>query len=959
MLTSLLLLALQNHGHIVETDPLPPQEQLKKFKLPPGFRIEFVAAEPDVIKPMNLAFDDRGRLLVTQSVEYPFPAKGAGRDTVRRLSSFDENGRATKVEVYADGLNIPIGVAPVIDGAVAFSIPKVWRFRGVDTVEERRPILGDAGFKDTHGMLNAFTPWVDGWIYACHGFANQTEIKDGEGRSLVMHSGNTWRFRPDGSRAELFTNGQTNPFGLCFDPLGNAWTADCHSKPIYHLLRGAWYPTFGGQHDGLGLAPAVMNHIHGSTGIAGIVYYAASQFPAEYRDTVFVGNPITHRINHDRLERTGTSYKAVERPDFLSCDDPWFRPVDLQLAPDGTLYIADFYTRIIGHYEVPLDHPKREKTYGRIWRIRHEGPVKPLEDLYALDAAALVERLKDETLPVRVKATNQLVERIGKPAIEAVRRGDHPLQRAHGLWVLERLGAFEEADVRRRASDPDPLVRTHAIKAIAERRSWAFETELVRTACADPDPWVRRAAVEALGLHPHRDHLPALLATPVEEGDTHLAHALRIALRNQILLPGVLSSLEISDRIADVCPGAATPDAAAYLLRYLKGRPLNPTYLRHALRHASKADFAAAIETAERLREAKTREQVALTRAVQQGLQERGAAVPPSLMAAAADAVKAALADRGAQNDALKLARELRLPGVYAEVLALARSAPNDVRGNAIDALPALDGARAVADLPALLSEPDAGLRAKAAAALAATGRPDAREALLAALRTASQSTAVQIAAGLAGTAEGADALLKAVEDGKAPRRLLADRTVVGRLQASKAKGWEARVKKLTADLPPEDESLKKLLAGRRDGFAKARPDAERGRAVFAKSCAGCHRVGGQGQKIGPELDGIGHRGLERVLEDVLDPNRAVDAAFRATLIKTTSGEVISGLVLREEGQVLVVQEAADKETRVPLSKIEARVLSQLSPMPANVTEQLSDADFYDLIAFLLAQQPR
>jgi putative heme-binding domain-containing protein len=115
--------------------------------------------------------------------------------------------------------------------------------------------------------------------------------------------------------------------------------------------------------------------------------------------------------------------------------------------------------------------------------------------------------------------------------------------------------------------------------------------------------------------------------------------------------------------------------------------------------------------------------------------------------------------------------------------------------------------------------------------------------------------------------------------------------------------------------------------------------------------------IGGQGTKIGPELDGIGNRGLERVLEDVLDPNRNVDHAFRATLVKTRDGRVLSGLVRREEGEVLILQESAEKESRIPLREIEQRALSSLSPMPSNFGETIPEAEFYDLVAFLLSRR--
>jgi putative heme-binding domain-containing protein len=235
----------------------------------------------------------------------------------------------------------------------------------------------------------------------------------------------------------------------------------------------------------------------------------------------------------------------------------------------------------------------------------------------------------------------------------------------------------------------------------------------------------------------------------------------------------------------------------------------------------------------------------------------------------------------------------------------------------------------------------------------------ESRTALVDLLKAAPQQAAIGIATALASSKEGADALLTAISEGKASPRLLLERAVDGRLKTSKPSKLEERLKKLTADLPPEDDRIKKLIDGRRAGFGQAKADAGRGAEVFKKTCAGCHIVAGVGKKVGPELDGIAHRGLDRILEDVLDPNRAVDQAFRATMIKTTDGRVISGLVLREEGEVLVIQEAADKETRLPKKDVEARQLSQLSPMPANVIDPMPEPEFYDLLAFLLAQRPK
>jgi len=994
-LIALLLLSLgglpvssQEPPVIALQEALTPQEEIKKFTLPPGFEIQLVASEPEIIKPMNLAFDDRGRLLCTQSVEYPFPAKAGTqpRDTVKLLEDFGPDGRARKISSHVTGLNIPIGVYPTYDGVICHSIPKIWKCSGVGPdgiCQKREPLYGDIGIRDTHGQTSAFTPWLDGWWYACHGFSNDSLLKSATTDSQIrMHSGNTYRFRPDGSKIEYYTHGQVNPFGLCFDPLGNLYSADCHSFPIYQLLRNGWYPTFDGINDGLGLAPNIMTHLHGSTAIGGIVYYAATQFPEQYRDTVFVGNPVTGRIDHDRLEKHGSSYKAIELPDFVKSDDRWFRPVDMKLAPDGSIYVADFYNRIIGHYEVPLSHPGRDHERGRIWRIVYKGEgaaaPKPMPDLFKLGAADLIALLNDDNLQVRVQATNQLADRIGKEGDAEVRKAldGTATQKAHGLWVLERHGALDEAAVRKLAADAERMVRVHVVKMLGERTTWTFEADLVRGLLKDADPYVKRASAEALGLHPAKENIKPLIElwSSTAKDDTHLIHMARMTLRDQLVakgtfaqLPALLGEDKASlGRIANVCVGVKTEESGVFALNWLRSESLDggqiAAFIKHVLRYGPPDAMVAAFEHAKGLSARPPRELIGLVRAVVQGCQERGFRTPEAFAPWARSVVAGALGldDKGVVQEALKLCREVKIDGVYDEVEALAlRGKHQDLRSASIDALPQLDAQRTVGTLSKIIANPDenAGVRLKAVTSLSSMNRPDARDELVLLLKSASQGTAVAIANGLAQTNEGADKLLGAVSEGKGSPRLLVDKSVSGRLRTGKPKELVDRLDKLIKDVPPEDDRINQLIAVRQKGFSAAKPNGTHGAELFAKTCAGCHRLDGKGNKVGPELDGVWGRGVERLLEDILDPNRNVDQAFRATNIKTTGGSVISGLVLREEGQVLVVQEAADKETRVPIKDIEQRVLSQLSPMPANVTEPLSEPDFYDLLAYLL--QPR
>src|SRR5205823_5441816 len=172
-----------------------------------------------------------------------------------------------------------------------------------------------------------------------------------------------------------------------------------------------------------------------------------------------------NRINQFRLTWHGSSPRAAQR-DFLASDDPWFRPVDLKLGPDGALYVADFYNRIIGHYEVPLDHPGRDRERGRIWRVVYKGPdgknplAAPRQDWTTATVAELVQDLAHPNLTVRFKATNQLVERGGDAGVAAVQKAlaknDAAVwQRVHGLWVLERTGKLAAATLAAAAKNAE------------------------------------------------------------------------------------------------------------------------------------------------------------------------------------------------------------------------------------------------------------------------------------------------------------------------------------------------------------------------------------------------------------------------------------------------------------------------------------------------------------------------
>ena len=981
---------------VVQTDPLSPEEQQKKFHLPPGFEIQLVAAEPEVQKPINLNFDHAGRLYFSQSIEYPYAADAVAkpRDTVRVIEDIGANGRAGRVRTAVEGLNIPIGVLPLNDRLLVFSIPNIYSCRDEDgdgVYEKREVLFGPFGRQDTHGLNNGFTRGLDGWIYACHGFANDSRVKGRDGNEVVMNSGNTYRFRADGSRIEHYTHGQVNPFGLCFDPLGNLYSADCHTLPAYMVLRGAYYPSFGKPHDGLGFGPAMMSHSHGSTGIAGVVYYDADHFPPEYRETLFIGNPITHRVNHDTLQWQGSTPKAIEQPDFLKCDDPWFRPVDLKLGPDGALYIADFYNRIIGHYEVPLDHPQRDRERGRIWRVVYKGTANPpvetpeLRDLTKLDMNPLIEKLGDANLVVRTMATHELIDRFGNKAANRLTelladKKLSALQRSHAAYVLIASAKMNEA-IEPLWNDSDPSVRVHAVRAlggVANRKSefpiagWGLGPICSRI--EDQDPMVARAVVECFASANSDFAAPLIKAwTSASRQDSQLIHAIRIGLRDCFSRQGafesgiaqaLLQDPENRARVADVSLGIPLADAAEFLLAYIEGSgnatPRFNEMLGHVVRHLPADRLPGALKLIENLRDEPAPRQRTVLMAIYRALQARGMQTPEALVERANDVATKLLssARAGQLAQGAELAREMKLNAVrpQLEQLATSNKFPG-VRPAAIDACVACDPAGSVpmlARITGSAAEPMA-LRQKSAQALAVVNNEAAHRELVGLLAYAPASLADDLAAGLASAPQPAELLLSAMESGKASAQVLHHPPVALRLKQIKREDLQQRIARLMESLPPADERMHQWVVARIGGFAKAKTDVGVGKQVFTKTCAACHQIGGEGTKIGPDLDGIGNRGVERLMEDILDPNRNVDQAFRTTLITTGDGQAINGLVLREEGQVIVLADNQGKEIRVAADNVEERTVSPLSPMPANIAEQLGAQEFYHLLGFLLS----
>lgn len=961
---------------VAPTDPLSPADERKQFTIPPGFDVQLVASEPDIQKPMQMAFDAKGRLWVTTSYHYPFAAPaGKGTDKLFVLSDIDPvTGKAGKVEVFASDLNIPIGILPLPDcnSCIVSSTGEIRKYTDTDgdgKADKMEVLFTGFGFRDTHGMTNSFTLMPDGWVYACHGFANDSTVKGKDGHEVKMNSGHTFRFRPDGSRIEVYTRGQVNPFGIAVDPWFNLYTADCHSKPITQLIPGAYYDSFGKPHDGLGYGPHVTRHDHGSTGLCGLAWYDADQFPKDYLGCMFLGNVVTNRINFDKIEWKGSSPVAKELPDFLVSKDRWFRPVDIKLGPDGALYVADFYNKIIGHYEVDLKHPQRDKDRGRLWRIVWRGepgspatgfpPKFPFTDLTTATADELGQLAVRGNMTTKLLVAQQLRARI--PEAAKARYPERTKEQALG----------ELADAKH--------------------------------------PKLQRAAAEYAILHPHAEFVAPLIEllkkTPAD--DTHLRQAARIALRNCLRDAGGWAIAEASVAedtgnlkvLLPVVYGIRAKAGAAFLAMMLDNTRdglKRFEKLGLSLDEAAEAaefigrwgapaeqgkiittDFVSVADHRAKLEPA-LRVSVALLRGVRAAGGKHIGTVPDDTRFLLEEALKPTtdpkLARLGVELYGLLLATaydEMELKFLkqhhvsrFAAWMSQS-SAPVELRVEAFEI--------AVTHFLDQLTEPigkmltdatgPAALREKVALTLA--GNPRAleyvavRDGIRDTMKNTSYRFASAVAAALASSKRGAELLLAAAKVNDVSPRILQERAILEKLRTHGIGDLDQQIAALTKGLPPLDQKLAELIKQRSVAFAAAKPDKELGAKLFTKHCAACHRIGDQGGKIAPQLDGIGIRGLERVLEDTLDPNRNVDQAFRARIITTTDDRTITGLMLRVEGEVLVLADAEGKEVRIPTKDIAANRETMLSPMPANFGEVIPEADFVHLLAYLLDQKAK
>lgn len=540
--------------------PSTPAESRAMMTLPEGFEATLVASEPDIRKPIAIAFDERGRMVVAEAAMYPLgpPPGEAPSDRILILEDADRDGHAETVKVFADGLNIPDAVAVGHGGIYVAEAPNLWFMKdtdGDDRADEKRAILTGFGTQDSHHNVHGLQWDPAGRLLMSQGCSTTSRILakgvDGVEREWDLKEGDFFRCWPDGTGFEIVFKGFTNSWGYDWDEFGEWFCNDNEGPHLIHLVEGGDYGfSLTNRHDGKpGTLPGVEREYGDKRGYlvqSGLTVYDGTLFPERFRGRVMQGAPKLHRVIVDTIAEKGASYQAFLEEDLVASKDPWFLPIHLQVGPDGAVYVVDWYNSILAHVEHPLDSPRRDKTRGRIWRIapkRSEWDFAadgedraggagadrpkydPIPDLSKHTTAQLVDGLRSENKWVR-RTSQRLLAAKGGEAVVAVapllsveaREDESPRTRAHALWTLEEFwqkwhleGHEEASDDVLRANDamlrlPDPLedpdadVRKVALRVGRHLGGGGGDeyAKRVLALTADPDDFVKFEAAMAI-----------------------------------------------------------------------------------------------------------------------------------------------------------------------------------------------------------------------------------------------------------------------------------------------------------------------------------------------------------------------------------------------------------------------------------------------------------------------------
>ncbi|MEZ4701987.1 MAG: plastocyanin/azurin family copper-binding protein [Rhodothermales bacterium] len=532
-------------------------EAVKAMKVPAGFKVTLAASEPDIVRPIAMTTDDRGRLWVVEANTYPTPApEGEGKDRIYIFEDTDGDGTLDSKKLFTDGLNLVSGFEVGFGGVWVGAAPYFMFIpmeEGADKPSGPPQILLDGwGTEDTHETLNSFTWGPDGWLYGNHGVFTHSNVgkpgaTDAERTRL---NASVWRYHPTRHEFEVFAEGGSNQWGLDYNDEGHFFITACVIPHLYHVIQGGRYFRQGGKHFNPYIYDDITthaDHVHwvgergphagnnrsdlkgGGHAHAGAMFYLGGSWPAEYRNQLFMNNIHGNRTNVDVMERQGSGYVGHHGDDFLLTNDTWSQWLNLQYGPDGSVYAIDWYDKNQCHSSNPDVH---DKTLGRIFKITHENDRFVRVDLRKMSNDELVAQMLNKNDWYVRHARRILQERGPNPQVHAglkkILDGNTDVtRRLRALWALHVTKGLSDQDMVKLLSDKDEAVRSWAIQLMAEDRTLpnGALTKMASMAKTDASALVRlylASAMQRIEPAQRWGVLEGLMAHAEDAGDHNL-----------------------------------------------------------------------------------------------------------------------------------------------------------------------------------------------------------------------------------------------------------------------------------------------------------------------------------------------------------------------------------------------------------------------------------------------------
>ncbi len=973
-------------------EPLDAAESLKHVVTPVGFEVQLFADEHLLGggKPICMNWDERGRLWVALTVDYPNARQpaGQGHDRIVILEDTDGDGKADKVTVFAEGLSIPTSLAFARGGLLVHQMPNTLYLadtNGDGKADVRRVLFSGWGTSDTHAGPSNLHYGLDNWLYGIVGYSGFDSTVGGE---RLRFGQGFYRFRPDGSRLEFLRSTNNNSWGVGPSEEGYLFGSTANGNPSEHLpIPNRYYEAVRGW------SSSVLTGISGNppmepitdrvrqvdyhghfTAAAGHALYTARTYPSAYWNrTAFVCEPTGHLVATFELRPAGAGFRSRNAWNLLASDDEWTSPVMAEVGPDGQVWVIDWYSYIVQHNPTPpgfttgkggaYETPLRDKKHGRIWRVVYTGakPAAPFS-LAGASPEKLVATLKHDNMLWRLHAQRLLVERGRRDVVPALLKlAQDPEVDAiglnagvvHALWTLQGLGVLdgsmpEAANAARAAlKHRSAAVRRNAAQVLP-RCEESVQAILDAGLLQDTDPHVRLAALLGLAEQSPSPVAARAIAAALDDEANVADHWLTDALTSAAAAHAEPFLPAIAQRAWSQPPRPATVAVIERVAEHhARGTP-TAAGIRSLLTVLPQADPAVAgAVVGGWSRGWPARGALALDGRAEQSL----IALLPRLPAAARGQLvllaqrwgSSALAKHAATIAEAFVARasDEKQPdsASIAAAAQLIEFRPTDV-----------EAARSILDLVTPRTTPEL-----AGGLLDAVGHSES-SAVGAAVteRFAGFTPAVRPAALrlLLGRADWTAALLDALEKGTVPLSDLAlDHKQ--RLAAHPNAALAARAIKLLArggslPNPDRDKVLHEMMP-----LTKRTGDAVAGKQVFKNHCAKCHMHGGEGEKIGPDLTGMNVHPKEHLLTDILDPSRSVEGNYRSYTLTTKQGRVLAGLLASETRTAVQLYDAEGKKHTVLREDIDELTASNKSLMPDGFEKQLSGTDLVNLLEFL------